>query len=107
MGVCMLGATVVVAGLVLDLRMGGRRRAISGTIPLAHKVRDAQHSRVEHQIAPTGLGRPLGAGRVRTQGLAKFGVKTIHGWRQVCSQGDKVSGALLDTTLRGGHLALA
>lgn len=65
MGVCVLGATVVAAGLVLDLRVGGRRRAISGTIPLNHKVRDAQHSRVEDQISPTGLGRPLGAGRVR------------------------------------------
>lgn len=66
MGVRVLGATVVVAGLVLDLRMCGRGRAISGTIPLNHEVRDAQHSRVEHQISPAGLGRPLGAGRVRT-----------------------------------------
>lgn len=57
-----LGATVVATGLEMDLRMSGRRRAISGTIPLNHKVRDAQHSRVEHQVSPTGLGRPLGAG---------------------------------------------
>lgn len=105
-GVRVLGATVVVAGLVLDLRMSGRGRAVSGAVPLNHKVGDAQHSRVEHQISPTGLGRPLGAGGVRPQGLAKFSVKTIHGWRQVRSQGDKVSGALLDTTRRGGHLAL-
>lgn len=65
MGVCVLGAAVVVAGLVLDLGMRGGRRAIPGTVPLDHKVRDAQHSRVEDQVSPTGLGRPLSAGRVR------------------------------------------
>lgn len=66
MGVCVLGATVVVAGLVLDLRMCGRRGAVSGAVPLNHKVGDAQHSRVEHQISPAGLGGPLGAGGVGT-----------------------------------------
>lgn len=39
----MLGATVVVAGLVLDLRVRGGRGPISGAIPLAHEIRDAQH----------------------------------------------------------------
>lgn len=45
-GVCvgMLGATVVVAGLVLDLGVRGGCGTISGTVPLAHKVGDAQHS---------------------------------------------------------------
>lgn len=69
-GVCvcvgMLGATVVVAGLVLDLGVRGGSGTISGAIPLAHKVGDAQHSRVKDQVPPAGLGRPLGAGRVRT-----------------------------------------
>lgn len=58
---CVLGTTVVVAGLVLNLRMCGGGRTIPGTIPLNHKVRDAQNSRVEHQISPTGLGCPLSA----------------------------------------------
>lgn len=40
----MLGATVVVAGLVLDLGVRGGCGTISGTVPLAHKVGDAQHS---------------------------------------------------------------
>lgn len=62
----MLGATAVVAGLVLDLGVSGGRGAIPGTIPLDHKVRDAQHGRVEDQISPTGLGRPLSAGGVCT-----------------------------------------
>lgn len=39
-----LGATVVVAGLVLDLGVRGRCGTISGTVSLAHKVGDAQHS---------------------------------------------------------------
>lgn len=65
-GVRVLDAAVVVAGLVLDHGVRGRSGAISGTVPLNHKVRDAQHGRVEHQIPPTGLGCPLGAGRVRT-----------------------------------------
>lgn len=61
-----LGATVVVAGLVLDLGVRGGSGSISGAIPLAHEIGDAQHSRVEHQVPPAGLGCPLGAGRVRT-----------------------------------------
>lgn len=66
-GVCvgMLGATVVVAGLMLDLGVSGGSGTISGAIPLAHKVRDAQHGRVKDQVPPAGLGCPLGAGRVR------------------------------------------
>lgn len=67
-GVCvgMLGATVVVAGLVLDLGVSGGSGTISGAVSLAHKVRDAQHGRVKDQVPPAGLGCPLGAGRVRT-----------------------------------------
>lgn len=61
-----LGATVVVAGLVLDLGVCGGSGPVSGAIPLAHEVGDAQHSRVEDQVSPAGLGRPLGAGRVGT-----------------------------------------
>lgn len=56
-----LGATVVVAGLVPDLGVCGGSGPVSGAIPLAHEVRDAQHSRVENQVPPTGLGCPLGA----------------------------------------------
>lgn len=62
----MLGAAVVVAGFVLDLGVRGGGGAVSGAIPLAHKVGDAQHGRVEDQVPPAGLGRPLGTGRVRT-----------------------------------------
>lgn len=67
-GVCvgMLGTTVVVAGLMLDLGVSGGSGTIPGAIPLAHKVRDAQHGRVKDQVPPAGLGCPLGAGRVRT-----------------------------------------
>ncbi len=67
-GVCVgvLGATVVVAGLVDHLGVRGGSGAVSGAIPLAHEVGDAQHSRVEDQVPPAGLGCPLGAGRVRT-----------------------------------------
>lgn len=61
-----LGSTVVVAGLMMDLGVSGGGGPISGAIPLAHEVGDAQHGRVEHQVPPAGLGRPLGAGRVRT-----------------------------------------
>lgn len=65
-GVCVrvgvLGAAVVVAGFVLDLRVRGGGGAVSGAISLAHKVGDAQHGRVEDQVPPAGLGRPLGAG---------------------------------------------
>lgn len=60
--VCVLGPTVVVAGLMHHLRVRGGRWPISGTVPLTHEVRDAQHSRVEDQVPTTGLGRPLGAG---------------------------------------------
>lgn len=42
-GVGVLGAAVVAAGLVLDLRVRGRRGAIPGAVPLNHEVRDAQH----------------------------------------------------------------
>ncbi len=68
MGVCVgvLGATVVVAGLVLDLGVRGGSGPVSGTVPLAHEVGDAQHRRVEDQVPPAGLGRPLSAGRVCT-----------------------------------------
>lgn len=66
-GMCVgiLGATVVVAGLVLDLGVRGGSGTISGAIPLAHKVRDAQHSRVKDQVPSAGLGCPLCARRVR------------------------------------------
>lgn len=60
-----LGATVVVAGLVVDLGVRGGGGPVPGAIPLAHEVGDAQHGRVEDQVPPAGLGRPLGAGRVR------------------------------------------
>lgn len=70
MGVCVrvgvrvgvLGATVVVAGLRVDLRVRGGRGAVSGAIPLAHEVGNAEHSRVKDQVPPAGLGCPLGAG---------------------------------------------
>lgn len=67
-GVCvsMLGATVVVAGLVLNFRVRGGRGPVSGAVPLAHEVGDAQHSRVEDKVPTAGLGCPLGAGRVCT-----------------------------------------
>lgn len=60
--VSVLCATVVVAGFVLDLGVRGGGGPVSGAIPLAHKVGDAQHGRVEDQVPPAGLGRPLGAG---------------------------------------------
>lgn len=101
-----LDATVVVAGLVLDLRVRGRGGAVPGAVPLAHEVRDAQHGRVEDQVPPARLGRPLGAGRVGAQGLAELGVEAVHRRRQVGGEGDKVARALLDAALRGGHLAL-
>lgn len=62
--VCVLGATVVVAGLVLDLRARGGRGPVSGAVPLDHEVGDAQHGRVEDEVPPAGLGCLLGAGRV-------------------------------------------
>lgn len=67
-GVCVgvLGATVVVAGLMDYFGVRGGSGPISRAIPLAHEVGDAQHSRVEDKVPPAGLGRPLGAGRVRT-----------------------------------------
>lgn len=67
-GVCVgvLGATVVVAGLVGDPRVRCRSGPVSGAIPLAHEVGYAQHSRVEDQVPPAGLGCLLGAGRVCT-----------------------------------------
>lgn len=101
-----LDPTVVVAGLVVNLGVGGRGGTISGAVPLAHEVRDAQHGRVEDQVPPAGLGRPLGAGRVGSQGLAKLGVEAVHGRRQVGGERDKVARALLDAALRSGHLAL-
>lgn len=101
-----LGATVVVAGLVLNLRVRGGGGAVPGAVPLAHEVRDAQHGRVEDQVPPARLGRPLGAGRVGAQGLAELGVEAVHGRRQVGGEGDKVARALLDAALRGGHLTL-
>lgn len=63
--VAVLGATVIVAGLRLDLGVSGGGGAVSGAIPLTHEVRNAEHSRVKDQVPPAGLGRPLGAGRVR------------------------------------------
>lgn len=111
-GMCMhtavsvLGPTVVVAGLVLNLGVGGRGGAVSGAVPLAHEVRDAQHGRVEDQVPSAGLGRPLGAGRVGTQGLAELCVEAVHGRCQVGGEGDKVTRALLDAALWSGHLAL-
>lgn len=101
-----LGATVVVAGLVLNLRVRGGGGAVPGAVPLAHEVRDAQHGRVEDQVPPARLGRPLGAGRVGAQGLAELGVEAVHGRRQVGGEGDEVARALLDAALRGGHLTL-
>lgn len=101
-----LDPTVVVAGLVLDLGVRGRGGTVSGAVPLAHEVRDAQHGRVEDQVPSAGLGRSLGAGRVCTQGLAELGVKAVHCRRQVCGERDKVARALLDAALRSGHLAL-
>lgn len=107
-GVCVrvLGATVVVAGLVWHLGVRGGRRPVSGAVPLAHEVRDAQHGRVEDQVPPAGLGGPLGAGRVRTQSLAELHVEAIHGRRQVGGQRDEVGRALLDSALGGRYLAL-
>lgn len=66
-GVCVgiLSAAAVVAGVKVDLGVCGGGGPVSGAIPLAHKVRDAQHGRVEDQVPPAGLGCPLGAGRVR------------------------------------------
>lgn len=61
---------------------------------------------MEDQVSPAGLGCLLGAGRVRAKSLAELRVKAIHGRRQVGGQGDEVSGALLNSTLSGGHLAL-
>lgn len=57
-----LGPTVVVAGLMDHFRVCGGRWPISGTVPLTHEVRNAQHSGVEDQVPPAGLGGPLGAG---------------------------------------------
>lgn len=105
-GVAVLGPTVVVAGLVLNLGVRGRGGTVSGAVPLAHEVRDAQHGRVEDQVPSAGLGRPLGACRVGTQGLAELGVETVHGRRQVGGERDKVARALLDAALWSGHLAL-
>lgn len=60
--VWVLGPTVVVAGLMHHLGMRGGRWPVSGTVPLTHEVRDSQHSGVEDQVPPAGLGGPLGAG---------------------------------------------
>lgn len=60
----LLAATVVVAGLRMDLRVRGGSGAVFGAVPLAHEVRDAEHSRVEDQVAPAGLGCLLCAGGV-------------------------------------------
>lgn len=106
MTVGVLDPTVVVAGLMLDLGVRGRGGTVSGAVPLAHEVRDAQHGRVEDQVPSAGLGRPLGAGRVGTQGLAELGVEAVYSRRQVGGERDKVARALLDAALRSGHLAV-
>lgn len=61
---------------------------------------------MEDQVPPAGLGCSLGARRICPQSFTEFNMKAIHSRREVRGQGDEVCGALLDATLRCGHLAL-
>lgn len=71
-------AAVIVARLNGDNGMGRRCGPILGAVPLAHEVTDAQHGRVEDQVAPAALGCPLGAGGVGPQSLAELSIKAIQ-----------------------------
>lgn len=103
---CLVMAAVIVARLNGDDGMGRRRGPILGAVPLAHEVTDAQHGRVEDQVAPAALGRPLGAGGVRPQRLTELSIKAIQGRVKMGSERDEVTGALLDAALWSLDLAL-
>lgn len=77
-GVGVLGATVVATGLVGHLGVRRGSGPVAGAVPLGHKVGDAQHGRVEDQVAPARLGGALGAGRVGPQWLAELIVEAIQ-----------------------------
>lgn len=98
-GLVMMEATVVVAGLDGHSRVRGGRGSIFGAVPLAHEVTDAQHGRVENQVAPAAFGGAVCAARVGPQRLAELGVKAIQRRVQVRRERDEVCGALLDTAL--------
>lgn len=46
---------VIVTGVMRHFRVGRRCRPILGTVPLAHEVTDAQHSRMVHQVTTAGF----------------------------------------------------
>lgn len=68
----------VIAGIVAHFRVGGGCGAILGTVPLAHEVTDPQHCRMVDQVSTAYFGVAIGAGRVRSQGLAELQVKAIE-----------------------------
>lgn len=98
--------TVVVARFDGDDGMGGRCGSILRAVPLTHEVTDAQHGRMEHQVAPAAFGGPLGAGGIGSQRLAEFGIKAIQRRVEVGGERDEVGGALLNPALWSLHLAL-
>lgn len=90
---------VIVTRVMGHFRVGRRRGSILGTVSLAHEVADPQHSRMVHEVTTAGFGSPLGAASVGPQSLAELRVKAVGGGVQVRSQGHKVRGAFLDSTL--------
>lgn len=76
-----------------------RRGPFTGTVPLAHQVADAQHCRVEGQVASAGFGRPPRAQGISPQGDAELGSESIKSGVQMRRECHKVSRALLDPAL--------
>lgn len=96
----MMEAAVVVAGLDRNGRVCGGRWSVFGAVPLAHEVTNAQHGRVENQVAPAAFGGAVCTTRVGPQRLAKLSIEAIQRRVQVRRERDEVCGALLDTALR-------
>lgn len=96
---------MVVAGLHGHLWVRGRRGAVLGAVALTHEVADAQHRRMEDQVATAALGRALRAGGVGPQRLAELRVEAIQRRVKVGGEQDEVGGALLDAALWGVPLA--
>lgn len=69
----------VIAGIVGYFGVGGGRGAVLGTVSLAHEVADAKDCGVVDQVSAAYFGIAVGAGRVRSQGLAELQVKAIEG----------------------------
>lgn len=74
----MMKTAVVVAGLDRNGRVRGGRGSLFGAVPLVHEVTNAQHGRVENQVAPAAFGGAVRAARVGPQRLAKLCVKAIQ-----------------------------